>query len=134
MRITGSAISLTVDDVPASAKFLADQFGFSERMAADGFASLSHKGPDRGLDIIFLRTGFEVLPEDLRERRAAGVIVAFVVDDLEAEEARLRAAGVPITVPIREEPWGERLFMVTDPNGVIYELVSWVRPSVIPPR
>ena len=132
MRITGSAISLTVDDVPASAKFLADQFGFSERMAADGFASLQHK--ESGLGIVFLRTGIEVLPEDLRERRAAGVIVAFVVDDLEAEEARLRAAGVPITMPIREEPWGERLFMVTDPNGVIYELVSWVRPTVTPPR
>jgi uncharacterized glyoxalase superfamily protein PhnB len=136
VHITGSAISLTVDDVRASAKFLADHFGFSERMADDGFASLSHNGPHhaQSLDIIFLRTGIEVLPDDLRERRAAGVIVAFVVDDLEAEEARLRAAGVPITVPIREESWGERLFMVTDPNGVIYELVSWVQPAVIPPR
>jgi len=134
MRITGSAISLTVDDVPASAKFLADHFGFSERMAADGFASLHNDSQSQGPDIIFLRTGIEVLPDELRERRAAGVIVAFVVDDLEAEEARLRTAGVPITMPIREEPWGERLFMVTDPNGVVYELVSWVQPGVTPPR
>jgi uncharacterized glyoxalase superfamily protein PhnB len=35
---------------------------------------------------------------------------------------------VPITLPPREEPWGERLLMVQDPNGIVYELVEWVTP------
>ena len=70
MRITGSAISLTVDDVSASSKFLATHFGFSQRMAADGFATLGH--PDTGLEIVFLRTGLEVLPPGLRPVRAGG--------------------------------------------------------------
>jgi uncharacterized glyoxalase superfamily protein PhnB len=77
------------------------------------------------MDVVFLRRGIEVLPEPLRDHRATGVIVAFVVDDLEAEQERLRAEGVPITLPLREEPWGERLFMVEDPNGISYELVEW---------
>ena len=132
MLITGAALSLTVDDVPASSKFLADHFGFAERMAADGFASLHHD--QSGQDIVFLRTGLEVLPPDLRHRRAAGVIVAFVVDDLVAEESRLRAEGAPITEPIREEPWGERLFLVTDPNGVVYEVAEWAGQTVTPGR
>ncbi len=123
MRISSSAVSLTVDDVSASSKFLATHFGFVERMSADGFASLGRD--DAGMDVVFLRRGIEVLPEPLRDRRAAGVIVAFVVDDLEAEQERLRAEGVPITLPLREEPWGERLFMVEDPNGISYELVEW---------
>ena len=129
MRITGSAISLTVDDVPASSKFLGSHFGFTGRMAADGFAALRHD--QTGYEIVFLRTGLAVLPPALRQHRAAGVIVAFVVDDLAAEESRLRDAGVLITEPIREEPWGERLFMVPDPNGVIYELVEWPPQSVV---
>jgi catechol 2,3-dioxygenase-like lactoylglutathione lyase family enzyme len=128
MHITGSAISLTVDDVPASSKFLADHFGYTERMAADGFASLSHD--DAGLDIVFLRRGIETLPDWLQDQRADGVIVAFVVNDLASELERLRGEGVPITLPVREEPWGERLFMVADPNGVQYELVECVRPVV----
>ena len=132
MRITGSAVSLTVDDVPASSEFLARHFGFTERMAADGFASLGRD--DAGLDLVFLRRGIETLPDRLRDRPADGVIVAFVVDDLAAEFERLRAAGVPISLPIREEPWGERLFMVADPNGIQYELVEWERPSVTPAR
>ncbi|MEV8504369.1 VOC family protein [Actinoplanes sp. NPDC051475] len=126
MQISSSAVSLTVDDVPASSKFLASHFGFTERMSADGFASLGRD--DGAIDLIFLRRGLEVLPEELRDRRAAGTIVAFVVDDLDAEHERLRAEGVPITLPPREEPWGERLFMVQDPNGLVYELVEWVPP------
>jgi len=128
MRISSSTVSLTVDDVPASSAFLATHFGFTERMAADGFASLSRD--DDAVDVVFLRRGLEVLPAGLRDRHADGVIVAFVVDDLEAEQERLRGEGVAITLPIREEPWGERLLLVTDPNGIVYELVEWVQPTV----
>jgi catechol 2,3-dioxygenase-like lactoylglutathione lyase family enzyme len=73
--------------------------------------------------------GLEVLPPDLRERHADGTIVAFVVDDLEAERSRLAGEGVAFAGPIREEPWGERLLLLTDPNGVVYELVEWATAS-----
>jgi uncharacterized glyoxalase superfamily protein PhnB len=127
MQITACAVSLTVDDVPASSAFLARHFGFSEQMAADGFASLGRE--DAGMNVAHLRRGIEVLPEGFRDEHAAGVIIAFVVTDLAAEEKRLRDEGVAITMPLREEPWGERLFQVTDPNGVIIELVEWATPS-----
>ena len=127
MQITASAVSLNVDDVVASSKFLATHFGFREQMAAEGFASLGRD--DSAMNVVFLKRGIEVLPEGFRDERASGVIVAFVVADLAAEEARLRREGVAITMPIREEPWGERLFQVTDPNGVIIELVEWVTPA-----
>lgn len=126
MKITATAVCLTVDDVAASAGFLTRHFGFREVMAADGFVSL---GREDTANVIFLRRGIEVLPEDLRDRYASGVIVAFTVTDLEAEYARLRDEGVAITLPLREEPWGERLFQVTDPNGVVIELVDWVTPG-----
>jgi hypothetical protein len=31
-----------------------------------------------------------------------------------------------ITTPIETEPWGERFFQVTDPNGVVIQLVQWM--------
>jgi uncharacterized glyoxalase superfamily protein PhnB len=127
VKITSAAVSLTVDDVPASSTFLATHFGFTEQMAADGFASLGRD--DSPMNVVLLRRGIEVLPEGVRDQHAAGVIVAFVVDDLAAEEARLRDEGASITMPLREEPWGERLFQVTDPNGLVYELVEWVQPA-----
>jgi predicted enzyme related to lactoylglutathione lyase len=122
LRITASTLSLTVDDVAASHAFFTEHLGYREQAAADGFASLTRED---AIDIVLLRRGIDVLPPGQRDQHAAGLILAFTVTGLEAEEKRLRGEGVEITMPLREEPWGERLFQVTDPNGVIVQLVEW---------
>jgi uncharacterized glyoxalase superfamily protein PhnB len=123
VRITSSAVSLNVDDVAASSAFLAEHFGFREAMAAPGFASLARD--DAGMNVIYLARGLPTLPADQRDEHATGLILAFVVDDLEAELARLQREGVAITMPLTVEEWGERAFQVRDPNGVIVQLVDW---------
>ncbi|MHC1560200.1 VOC family protein [Actinomycetospora sp. C-140] len=123
MKITASAVSLNVADPAASAAFLVRHFGFTQAMAADGFASLARD--DAGMSVVFLRTGLDSLPADQRDDHAAGLILAFVVDDLEGELARLESEDVVITMPLTVEPWGERAFQVRDPNGVIVQLVDW---------
>jgi uncharacterized glyoxalase superfamily protein PhnB len=123
MRVTDTAVSLNVDDPEASAAFLVEHFGFTIVMAADGFASLARD--DVGASVVFLRRGLPTLPADQRDEHAGGLILAFVVDELEAELSRLQAEGVAITMPLTEEPWGERAFQVRDPNRVIVQLVDW---------
>ncbi|TDD87864.1 glyoxalase [Saccharopolyspora karakumensis] len=123
MRITATAVSLNVEDVAASSRFLVEHFGFAEVMAADGFASLARE--DAGVNVVFLRRGLESLPEGQRDDHAAGLILAFEVDDLEGELARLQDEGVVITMPLTVEEWGERAFQVRDPNCVIVQLVDW---------
>ncbi|AKN70868.1 glyoxalase [Streptomyces sp. PBH53] len=128
MQITASTVSLTVDDVAASRSFFTTHLGYEERMAADGFSSLSR--PDAAADIVLLRRGTEILPSEQRDQRAGGLILAFTLDrGIGREEDRLRAEGVEITMPLREEPWGERLFQVTDPNGVVVQFVEWASPA-----
>jgi uncharacterized glyoxalase superfamily protein PhnB len=128
MQITACTVSLTVDDVTASQAFFTAHLGYQEQMAADGFASLSRS--DAAADVVLLRRGTEVLPADQRDQRAGGLILAFTLDaGLAQEEHRLRAEGVEITMPLREEPWGERLFQITDPNGVVIQFVEWAAPS-----
>jgi uncharacterized glyoxalase superfamily protein PhnB len=92
-------------------------------MAADGFASLARE--DAGMNVVFLRRALPTLPADQRDEHATGLILAFVVDDLEGELARLEREGVRITMPLTVEEWGERAFQVRDPNGVIIQLVDW---------
>lgn len=122
MQITGTVVCFTVEDVPASVNFLVRHFGFTVVMEFDGFASLKREG--LAASIVFHRRGLEVLPEVIRQERASGVILALVVADFDAAYARLQSEGVNITLPIRKESWGERLFLVTDPNGVVIELVD----------
>ena len=125
MKITASAISLNVDDVAGSAAFAKDHFGFKEEMAAEGFMSLSRE--DAGFNLVYLQKGLKTFkPEHMRGRRADGLLVVFVVDDIDREYARLQREGVPITTPIETEPWGERFFQVTDPSGIVIQLVQWM--------
>ncbi len=123
MKITSSAVCLNVDDVPASSSFLVEHFGFHQEMSADGFASLTRD--DTGMNVVYLRRGLPTLPADQRDDHAGGIILAFVVDDLDGELARLQGEEVTITMPLTEEEWGERAFQVRDPNGVIVQLVDW---------
>lgn len=123
MKVTDSAVCLTVDDVPASTAFLVEHFGFRVEMAAEGFASLARD--DVGMNVVFLARGLATLPDDQRDVHATGQILAFTVDDLEGELARLEAERVTVTMPLTSEEWGERAFQVRDPNGVIVQLVDW---------
>jgi uncharacterized glyoxalase superfamily protein PhnB len=124
VRITASAISLNVDDPPASAEFAKRHFGFEEEMAADSFVSLNH--PSAGFNLVYLRTGLPTFkPPALAGHAADGLLVVFVVEDVDAEYSRLLAEGVEVTTPVETEDWGERYFQVTDPCGVVFQLVTW---------
>ncbi|MBF6098802.1 VOC family protein [Nocardia cyriacigeorgica] len=125
MRITESAISLNVADPQASAKFVTDHLGFTEKMSADGFVSLARE--DAGMNLIYLRTGLKSFkPASAAGSAGDGLLIVFVVDDIDTEYARLRSEGVPIVTPIETEEWGERYFQMADPNGILYQLVQWV--------
>lgn len=125
MNITASAISLNVPDPLASAKFLIDHLGFVEKMSADGFISLDR--PDAGLNVIYLRTGLKSFkPESAAGSAGEGLLVVFVVEDIDDQYARLQGEGVPIVTPIETEEWGERYFQMRDPNGIIVQLVQWM--------
>lgn len=127
MNITATTISLTVDDVAASQAFFTTHLGYTTQAEADGFASLTHT---TAADIVLLARGTQVLPPEQRDQHATGLIVAYTLaGGLHLEEKRLRDSGVEITMPLREEPWGERLFQITDPNGVIIQFVEWTTPS-----
>ncbi len=125
MRITNSVVSLNVRDEAASARFLESHFGFQQEMAAPGFVSLTR--PDVGFNVIYLKLGLSTFkPERLRDRSADGLLLVFVVDDVDLEYERLRTEGLTFETPIETEPWGERYFQVADPNGVVIQLVQWV--------
>lgn len=124
MNITSTAISLNVADVEASAAFAA-LLGFTEAMSADGFVSLEH--PTAGVNVIFLRTGLSTFkPAEIAGPAGQGTLLAFVVDDVDAEFARIAASGARVVTPPETEPWGERYCQFADPNGLIWQLVQWV--------
>lgn len=53
-----------------------------------------------------------------------GMWVSVDVDDVDAAYRRIQALGVPIEVEPRDEPWGDRHFVVVDPNGIGVDVVQ----------
>ena len=125
MKVSATAISLNVADPQASAAFLSRHVGHTVAMEADGFVSLTH--PDGGPNIVYLRTG---LPSFKPEHRAGdagdGLLLAFVVDDVDTAYQALHAAGARAVTPPETEPWGERFCQFEDPNGIVVQLVQWM--------
>jgi uncharacterized glyoxalase superfamily protein PhnB len=125
MKITSSAISLNVVNVDSSAGFLREHFGFQTEMAQPGFVSLTRE--DVGFNVVFLEVGLPTFrPASHAGAAGAGLLLVFVVDDIDAEWQRLRNK-VPVATPIETEPWGERYFQVLDPNGIVIQLVQWLK-------
>jgi catechol 2,3-dioxygenase-like lactoylglutathione lyase family enzyme len=128
--IASTALSLNVPDIEASAAFATAAFGFTEAMSADGFVSLEH--PTAGVNVVFLRTGLgSFKPERIAGSAGQGLLIAFVVDDLDSQHDRIVGLldGLPgaevVTAP-ETEPWGERYCQYADANGLVWQLVQWV--------
>lgn len=125
MNVTETAVSLNVPDVGASAEFAKAHFGFVEEMSHDGFVSLKH--PRGGFNVIFLATGLPTFkPAEIAGPAGQGLLIAMVVDDLDAEFDRVAGAGARVITPPETEPWGERFCQFADPNGIVWQLVQWV--------
>ena len=125
MKITATAVSLNVADPQASADFLARHVGFTTSMQADGFVSLSH--PDGGPNVVYLRTGLPSFKPSHRAGSAGeGLLLAFVVDDVDTAYETVRAASATVVTPPETEPRGERYCQFEDPNGIVVQLVQWM--------
>jgi catechol 2,3-dioxygenase-like lactoylglutathione lyase family enzyme len=121
VNITSSAVVIGVADAAASSRFFGAHLGFREVMVHTGFVALGRD--DAAVDIY--------LTED---RPHANVIISLAVTGIAAEHARLRREGANITAPLRQEPWGEWVMQLTDPNGVVVQLVEWLPPAAFPSK
>ena len=121
---------LFVSDLDHSIRFYRDVLGLPFRFANESYAEFATEGARFSL---YARSR---LPELIGREAPAGEApwpqgeVAFFVDDVDQEHARLVRAGVRVLTPPTDRPWGERTLHLADPDGNVVELT---RPKQ-PPR
>jgi catechol 2,3-dioxygenase-like lactoylglutathione lyase family enzyme len=127
MRATGLYPLLQVADVELSAGFYEAQLGFSRVFYSNWYVHLrSSHTPHIELAVIAL--DHDTIPPTAR-KPTSGLVLSFEVADAAAEHARLAAAGVPIVQPLRDEVFGQRHFIATDPNGVLLDIITPIEPD-----
>lgn len=111
-----------IDDVPAAVRFYTTLLGFTLEMdASPAFAAVS-RGGVRLLLSGEGSSGKRPLADGRRQLPGGWNRVLIQVADLQAEEKRLRAAGVPFrTSEIVSGPGGAQL-IIDDPSGNPIEL------------
>jgi catechol 2,3-dioxygenase-like lactoylglutathione lyase family enzyme len=119
-------VCVHTDDVAAARSFYVDVLGFAVVLDIGWFTSLRHAGHD-DLEVCVVHRDHALGPELAGPVR--GVVLAFLVDDVDAEHTRLLELGVPIDVPPRDEPWGQRRLLVRDPAGTGIEIVQVTAPD-----
>jgi predicted enzyme related to lactoylglutathione lyase len=58
------------------------------------------------------------------------VLVTIEVDDVDAVGERAAGLGLPVVLPMRDEPFGQRHFMTVDPDGTLVDVVQAIPPQV----
>ncbi|WP_231906767.1 VOC family protein [Cupriavidus sp. D384] len=119
---------IMTSDVPGTASFYATHFGFRPLFTADWYVHLqSHT--DASVNLAILDASHDTIPEAGRGKTAAGLLLNFEVEDVDAVHARIQRAGLPILLPLRDEAFGQRHFITADPNGVMLDIITPIAPS-----
>lgn len=58
------------------------------------------------------------------EFEGQGVWIAVDVADVNAEYVRIKSLGVPVESELRDELWGDRHFVIVDPNGIGVDVIQ----------
>jgi uncharacterized glyoxalase superfamily protein PhnB len=121
MKIKRIDTTFSTEKLQESKDFYMDHFGFKLAYESDWYIELVTPAGDAGISF--------TLPQ--REEgeffNGKGMILSFEVEDVEAEYNRLKEQNVTIYQDLQDKPWGERSFVVDDPNGVhvyLYNLIE----------
>lgn len=120
---------LMTDDVPRLHAFYRRLLGLQDTFVADWYVSLAADGDaESPAQLAIVDRSHESVPAAFRAR-AAGLLVTVEVADVDAVHARAAADGLPFHVPLRDEPWGQRHFVTSDPDGVLVDVITVIEPS-----
>lgn len=119
MRILTNICS---DDLPRSKAFYVELLGFQVKYDSDWYVQLcSPKDPE--LEYGIIQRDHDLVPKAYQQM-PTGMYVTFVVDDVdEVYQKALDMALVIIQEP-RNEFYGQRRFLLNDPNGCLIDICS----------
>ncbi|GAB2612789.1 VOC family protein [Streptomyces capparidis] len=114
--------------IKESRDFYTGLLGFEPTFEADWYVSLRRPGP-RPFELALLDHEHPTLPAPYRAP-VRGLLLNFEVEDVDAEWERLVVrGGLAPELPLRDEDFGQRHFIVADPAGVLVDVITPIPPS-----
>jgi catechol 2,3-dioxygenase-like lactoylglutathione lyase family enzyme len=117
-------------DVAKSADFYQRYFGFEVVYESDWYVSLRKAAEGQGsYELALLSASHPTIPTNYR-KRAEGLILNMEVDNVDSEYKRLVLdEKLALEQDIRDEDFGQRHFILSDPGGVLIDVIAIIPPS-----
>ena len=128
MKLTQFYPVLMVKNVKEVTGFYMAHFGFQPMFESDWYVHLQ-SAEDEAVNLAILDASHETIPEACRGATVEGMLLNFEVADVDAKHAELSASGLPMLLPLRDEPFGQRHFITRDPAGVMIDVITPIAPS-----
>lgn len=121
---------IMTEHVTPTAEFYRELFGFEVVFETDWYVSLRLvKDAHTTFELAILESTHSTVPEAYRIP-VTGLILNFEVDDVDSEYERLIIReSLPIRLDLRDEAFGQRHFITSDPNGVLIDVIKIIPPS-----
>ena len=117
---------LQVKDVAETAAFYREVFGFATIFESDWYMHL--RAPNGQHELAIIAHDHDTIPPAGRVP-TAGLILSFEVADAAAEAKRFAEKGIRIVQPLRDEVFGQRHFIASDPNGILLDVITPIEPD-----
>jgi uncharacterized glyoxalase superfamily protein PhnB len=119
---------LMTDRVAETARFYVEHFRFKRQFDSDWYVHLQSL-ENASVNLAILDGDHESIPVPARGGRTTGLLLNFEVTDVDAEYERAMDRGLDVLLALRDEPFGQRHFIVRDPNGVMVDVIQPIPPS-----
>jgi uncharacterized glyoxalase superfamily protein PhnB len=127
MKTTSYYPVILTEDVTGTAAFYSRYFRFEPKFESDWYVHLQSR-EDESVNLAVLDGRHETIPEAGRGQ-VGGLILNFEVEDVDGEYERAKAGGLPMLQELRDEVFGQRHFITSDPNGVLIDVIKPIPPS-----
>ncbi|MEW2359379.1 VOC family protein [Spirillospora sp. NPDC029432] len=128
MQLTSFYPVICTSRIQESRDFYTGLLGFETTFEADWYVSLRRPGPP-AYELALLDHTHPTLPAPYRSP-VAGLLLNFEVEDVDAEWDRLiHREGLKPELEIRSEDFGQRHFIVADPDGVLIDVITPIAPA-----
>ena len=127
IKATASFPIFIVENLPAALEFYTSYLDFSPVFETDWYIHLVSKA---GIQIGFMVPNHPSQPERLHCCYSGdGAVFSLEVDDADEAYACTKSEGLTIVEDIKTEEWGQRHFILSDPNRVIIDIVQNTQPN-----
>jgi predicted enzyme related to lactoylglutathione lyase len=124
MRVIRIVPNLSSEAFVASRDFYAAMFDLVVSVELDDWYLQLMAESDTMLNIGFVKPDHELFAGRTASSGTYGVVLTVHVDDVDEAYKRANKLGAEIAAEIRDEEYGQRHFLVVDPNGLVLNVMS----------